>query len=170
MIEKWKTISNYENYKISNLGVVKNINYRGTGKEKILKGTSYNNYVYVTLRKDNESKTFLLHRLVAQAFIPNVENKPCINHIDCNRKNNKVDNLEWCTQQENIAYMDKKNRRVGNKKMTEQDVKNIRNKKKKGLFYKNVWQEYKDILSFSGFQKIWYEMDWKKLKGDSDEI
>ena len=168
MIEKWKTISDYENYKVSNLGRIKNINYRGTGREKILKGTSYNNYVYVTLRKDNESKTFLLHRLVAQAFIPNVENKPCINHIDCNRKNNKVNNLEWCTQQENIAYMDKKNRRVGNKKMTEQDVKNIRNKKKKGLFYKNVWQEYKDRLSFSGFQKIWYEMDWKKLKGDSE--
>ena len=169
MIEKWKTIPDYENYKVSNLGIVKNINYRGTGKEKILKGTSYNNYVYVTLRKNNESKTFLLHRLVAQAFIPNVENKPCINHIDCNRKNNKVNNLEWCTQQENIAYMDKKNRRVGNKKMTEQDVKNIRDKKKKGLFYKNVWQEYKDKISFSGFQKIWYKMDWKKLKGDSDD-
>lgn len=169
MIEKWKTISDYENYKVSNLGRIKNINYRGTGREKILKGTSHNDYIYVMLRKNNKSKAFLIHRLVAEAFIPNFENKPCVNHIDCNRRNNKVNNLEWCTQQENIAYMDKKNRRVGNKKMTEQDVKNIRSKKKKGLFYKNVWQEYKDRLSFSGFQKIWYEMDWKKLKGGSDE-
>lgn len=167
--EIWKTIDGYSNYQVSNLGNVKNTNYRNTGKELLLKGSSYNGYVHIALRKDNKSKIFLLHRLVAQAFIPNIDNKPCINHKDCDRKNNKVENLEWCTQQENIAYMDKLNRRNSGKKISEKDVEIIRKKKNKGLFYKDVWNEYKDILSLSGFQKIWYGYTWKYLQGKSDE-
>lgn len=66
-----------------------------------------NKYYYravVKLHKDKSKKDFKVHRLVAQAFIPNPHNKPNINHKDGNPLNNKVENLEWCTQQENIDH------------------------------------------------------------------
>ena len=169
MQEEWKLIEDYPNYMISNLGNVRNINYRNTGKQTSLKGSTYNGYVHIALRKNNKSKIFLLHRLVAEAFIPNIENKPCINHIDCNRENNKAENLEWCTQQENITYMDNLNRRNSGKKLSEEEVKAIRKKKDKGLFYKDVWSEYKNTLSLSGFQKIWYGYTWKYLQGEDNK-
>jgi hypothetical protein len=54
-------------------------------------------YYQVTLSKNGTLKTFLVHRLVALTYIPNSNNYPCINHKDCNRKNNNLNNLEWCT-------------------------------------------------------------------------
>ena len=64
--------------------------------------------------KNGKAKKHYVHRLVAKAFIPNPENKPNINHKDCNVKNNCVDNLEWCTQSENVRYAVKCGRRVSN--------------------------------------------------------
>ena len=162
MNEIWKPIPKYENYKVSNLGNIKNVNYRGTGKTKIIKGHKINGYVYIALRKNNKTKMFLLHRLVAQLFIPNIDNKPCINHIDCNRQNNMVNNLEWCTQKENIQYMDKLKRRVANKKLNEEEVKIIKEKKKQGYLYKDIWKLFKNKITLSGFEKIWYGQNWRK--------
>lgn len=164
--EIWKDVVGYEGiYQVSNLGNIKNVNYRGTGKERKLNGRINNGYVYVALTKNKKAKMFLLHRLVAQAFIPNLKNKDCINHLDCNRQNNRIDNLEWCTFQENIAYMDKLNRRKANKKLSIEEVKTIRNLKEKGCFYKDIWNKYKNKITFSGFQKVWYGQNWA-LKGD----
>ena len=104
-MEIWKSIKDYENYQVSNLGRVKSLNYGRTGKEQILKpAKDKDGYLYVGLCKNGKTKLFKIHRLVAQAFIPNIENKPCINHIDCDRQNNCVDNIEWCTIQENNIY------------------------------------------------------------------
>lgn len=64
--------------------------------------------------KDGKARKYYVHRLVAQAFIPNPENKPNINHKDCNVKNNSVKNLEWCTQSENILYCVKLGRHASN--------------------------------------------------------
>lgn len=100
MKEIWKDIKNYEGlYQVSNLGNVKSLR---TGK-KIYYSTA-GGYYRVNLFKDKRRKGFSIHRLVAEMFIPNYNNKPCVNHKDCNRKNNKVDNLEWCTYKENNNY------------------------------------------------------------------
>ena len=68
-----------------------------------------NGYVYIFLMKDNKSKNFRLHRLVAEAFIPNPENKLQVNHKDGNKLNNNVNNLEWCTHRQNINHAKENN-------------------------------------------------------------
>lgn len=100
MKEYWRNIKDYEGlYQVSNHGRVKSLKY---GKEKILKaGKNKKGYLYVVLCKYGVKKTFRVHRLVAEAFIPNPENKPCIDHINTDRTDNRADNLRWCTQKDN---------------------------------------------------------------------
>jgi alpha-N-acetylglucosamine transferase len=116
MKEIWKDIPDYEGlYQISNLGRVKSLdritrngNGNFTKKGRILKNIINNKgYYYVHLKKEGSNKKIYVHRLVAQAFIPNKNNKEEVNHIDCNPANNKVDNLEWVTHKENMGYMAK---------------------------------------------------------------
>lgn len=118
MIEEWVEIKDYPMYLISNKGRCKSKERyvrNGQGiihkKEKILK-PSINNHGYLRylLYQDGKQYRKYVHRLVADAFIPNPENKPCINHIDCNPKNNAIENLEWCTAKENSSWMMKNNR------------------------------------------------------------
>ena len=100
MEEIWKDIEGYEGkYFISNTGKVKN------NKGKLLKPIKANNgYLRISLSKNSNHKMFLIHRLVANAFLENHENLPCINHIDCNKENNFVENLEFCTVKYNNTY------------------------------------------------------------------
>lgn len=105
MEEIWRDIDGYEGlYKVSNLGNIKSLNYRRTGKEEILKAEINNGYLYVILYKERKIKLYLVHRLVAIAFIPNPYNLPEINHKDEDRTNNIVSNLEWCNRQYNNIY------------------------------------------------------------------
>ena len=100
MTEVWKDVKNYEGlYQISNLGNVKRIS---SGKR--LKPYNRKGYIRVALSKDDTTKHIDIHRLVAQAFIPNPENKPEVNHIDGDKSNNEVSNLEWCTRKENMNH------------------------------------------------------------------
>ena len=100
--EVWKPIKDYEGlYEVSNLGRVKSLNYKGTRKGKILKNSECNGYLTVSLTKNGKPKTFYVHRLVAEAFIPNPEGKPCIDHINTIRTENYVWNLRWVTYEEN---------------------------------------------------------------------
>ena len=111
MEEIWKDIKGYEGlYQVSNLGRVKSLDKiivtidrkNRCQKGKILKlQISKYGYNVITLWNNNISKQFKVHRLVAIAFIPNPNNLPQINHIDEDKLNNKIDNLEWCTALEN---------------------------------------------------------------------
>lgn len=113
MEEIWKNIKGYEGlYQISNLGKVKSLErkrYNGQNyymqQEKILK-LQNDKYGYKTimLHKDKKSKNLKVHRLVAQAFLTNPQNKLEINHKDGNKSNNCVNNLEWCTSIENVRH------------------------------------------------------------------
>lgn len=108
--EKWKPIPEYEGlYEVSNIGNVRSL-IGWNGREyytrvKMLKQTnSTTGYKKVELTKKGVKKSIKTHRLVAMAFIENKEKKPFVNHIDGNRLNNKVENLEWCTQKENVQH------------------------------------------------------------------
>ena len=103
MDEIWRDIEGYEGlYQISNKGRVKSLH---KGSERILRPViDRYGYMFVFLYNDNARKYFKIHRLVAQAFISNPENKPQVNHKDENKKNNCIENLEWATAKENSNY------------------------------------------------------------------
>lgn len=102
MTEVWKDVAGYDGkYQVSNLGNVRTNNYRNRGIEKQVKYTYVpQGYVCVSL----SGKTRFIHRLVAETFIPNPQNLPCVNHIDEVKDNNRVDNLEWCDYRYNLMY------------------------------------------------------------------
>lgn len=106
IIEQWKTIEDFPNYLISNLGQVKNL------KNHTIKSWKNNSgYSCVTLyTKSKQKQNVLVHRLVAHAFIPNFDvNNLEVNHLDGNKQNNKVSNLEWITRSKNMLHAYKTN-------------------------------------------------------------
>lgn len=117
-MEIWKDINGFENlYQVSNMGRVRSkdhtvncVSRNGSSHTRIVKGkilkpgyVRKSQHQTITL-SNGRSFTFPLHRLVAQAFIPNPSNFPCVNHIDENPMNNKIENLEWCSYQYNLNY------------------------------------------------------------------
>lgn len=121
--EQWKQIPGYYgNYLVSDRGRVYSIK-----SEKILSDWIVNkHYRAVTLCADNKRKVELVHRLVAKMFIPNPDNKPEVNHIDCNPSNNTVLNLEWVTSKENINHAINSGRYIeGRKRRSEKISKPI---------------------------------------------
>lgn len=132
--EEWRDIPNYEGiYQVSNLGRVKRLQreemrpcivrngYKVKGfsisiSELLLKPSdTRDGYKRVSLCKKGKQEYLRVHRLVASAFIPNPDNKPQVNHLDNNRSNNVVTNLEWCTAKENAEYASKQGRLIGRK-------------------------------------------------------
>lgn len=112
-MEEWKDIPNYENlYQASTLGKIRSLDRTINGrwgkttlKGKILKQAyDKDKYLLVNLCKNGKSKNQSVHRLIAQTFIPNPHRYSQINHIDKNKNNNNVENLEWCTPQYNVFY------------------------------------------------------------------
>jgi hypothetical protein len=113
-MEIWKNVKGFEGYyEVSNIGRVR----RKKGKtiykdgrvaffpQTILKQSeNKKGYFRVYLSKNSKKYTKTVHRIVAETFIPNPKNKKTVNHIDCNKKNNKIENLEWLTNKENMRH------------------------------------------------------------------
>ena len=114
-METWKAIKGFEKqYEVSNIGNVRSIDrvvkhyregftrkYKGTSKATRL---TSDGYLKCNLKNNGERFDFRVHRLVAEAFIPNIDNKPVINHKNGIKTDNRVENLEWCTVSENVIH------------------------------------------------------------------
>lgn len=122
--EIWKDVEGYEgSYQVSNLGRVKSleriVNHSIYGKmyvgERILKtyNCNHDEYIRIDLKSNGIKDKKLVHRLIAESFIPNPENKKTVNHKDGNKKNNNIDNLEWMTHSENHLHSYKELGRKG---------------------------------------------------------
>jgi len=139
--------SEYPKYKISNRGrISKTI---GAGRVIIKKlSTKREGYAGVALWNGKKNTTFLVHRLVAKAFIPNPNNLPIVNHKDGNKLNNNIENLEWCTSKENaVHYINNNINKIKGEGsalsvLTNQQAKEIRIKKPKGYTLKALALEY----------------------------
>jgi HNH endonuclease/NUMOD4 motif len=169
MTEIWKSLKGIvecgDNYEISNLGNVRN----ATTKKLLSFWYDKDGYSRVTIQLMGKRKNYGVHRLVALAFLPNIDNKPTVNHNDANKKNNNVSNLEWATHQEQVDHLDDNNLRSMpkgedwyNSKLTEEKVREIFSLYKSG---KLSQQKIADLYGVSkgAIQGIVYRTSWKHL-------
>ena len=105
-MEIWKDVIGYEGmYQVSNCGRIKSLKRKFVLKDVILKnGINQNGYPVINLCDNGEQKLKTIHRIVLEAFTEPESHKNCINHIDGNKINNNINNLEWCTQKENVRH------------------------------------------------------------------
>lgn len=189
-IEIWKDIKGYENlYQVSNLGRVRSLDRitvsgRGNGKRlikgRILVGGVVNKYHFVRLTQlDGSKKNFYRHRLVAEAFIPNPDNKPCVDHIDGNPNNNVLNNLRWATASENQnnpitlermscgikKYLSSNSHHFKGKHHSEETKEKIRNKLKK--FSDEELNEHRKVYVDKNREK--YREYWRNSKRRNKE-
>lgn len=155
-------IKGFENYTVNDSGDNNKTVYN-TIRGKYKKPQQYKNgYLFVSLYQNGVNKIFLLHRLIAEAFIENKDNKPCIDHINGIRDDNRVENLRWCTQKENMNNPITKNRISNNRKgvkFSEMHKKHLSEKAKQKVgklnnFYgKKHTEETKNKMSTSHKKK-----------------
>lgn len=144
-MEIWKDIKGYEGlYQVSNCGRIKSFHKKENGA--IIKVAVKRGYYQAGLRKNGLRKFYQVHRLVAQAFIENKDNLPQVNHIDENKLNNNVENLEWCTVSYNNCYGTRLKRVYENNKS-----------RKPVVFYdlkNNIVKEFSSIMEAHRITKI----------------
>lgn len=166
MEEVWKEINGYDNYLVSNFGNIKSIKRNLILKQYTLK----NGYQSITLCQLGEKRTLSIHRLVCQSFLLNPENKEQVNHIDGNKLNNNITNLEWCTHSENQLHSIKSGLRTTNgiknsqSKLTEESVLKILNDKR---LYKEISIEYN--ISIPTISDIKRGYSWTHITGLSNK-
>lgn len=169
--EIWKPVFGYEDtYQVSNYGRVKRFEKVLTNSlQKVIRNNGSSPYfrLKVNLWKNNKYKTYKIHRLVAQAFIPNPENKPQVNHVDNNSLNNHVSNLEWCTNKENIHHAMKQgrmNRGINNgmSKLNEKEIKEIRSFCNPS-YKEKILLSKKYCISYSYLNTILRKETWKHI-------
>lgn len=136
----WKKIKRNDNYSINELGEVRNDINNRIKKPTINK---QNGYYYVDLYRNNKRQKVTIHRLLAEAFIPNIENKPTVDHIDGDRINNSISNLRWATYSENNSRFNKYGVRSEKIVVT----KYIEKRKKRGGGHES-WLGVENVLQF----------------------
>ena len=163
--ETWKFIDGTDNkYQVSSFGRIKN--YKRNKIRKL--STNKSGYQFVIIKLNNITKSLSIHRLVAISFITNSENKKEVNHIDGNKKNNNVNNLEWSTRYENQKHAWKNNlythkgENCHTAKLTELDIIKIR------LLYKNGISSYRIAKNYNmsapTIRSIINNKTWKHVK------
>ena len=139
-----KEITNFPDYYIDDSGKVYS---RKSGKLRELKQyPKTHGYLYVALSKDGKKHYLRVHRLVAEAFIPNPDNLPEVNHKDENKAKNRADNLEWCTSSDNKVYGSRRKRVA--RKVSDPNIQRKNNTSgRKGVF-KTKWNTWKVFRYF----------------------
>lgn len=163
--EIWKDVIDYEDeYEVSDLGNIRR-------KPKNLKqAVSPHGYNTLSLSKNGVCKTKLVHRVVAEAFLPNVDNKEQVNHMDCDKLNNNKENLEWMTPMENTLHaVDNDRQRDQNgennnmSKLTEKDVLLIRDMLGDGVTAYKIHKEWYPNLGLQTIYNIKQRKTWKQI-------
>ena len=131
LTERWKKIDGFPNYSVSDMGRVRNDTTGRFLKDQVDKYGYYN----IDLNHNGNRKTHKIHRLIAYAFIKNPQNKPFVDHIDCNPKNNNLNNLRWATLEEN-------NRNSSISKRNRSGIK--------GVCFKNQFQKWNAHITING--------------------
>jgi len=168
-----KAIRNFEGkYEVTSDGQVISLNYNNTGKEQVLKGRpDTKGYLGVVLHKNNKPCHRRIHRLVAETFIPNVDSKENINHINGNKLDNRIENLEWVSVSENLKHAFKiglksnKGEKNNSSKLKDSDIPKIFELHSQGyeikqiaLIYKVHHDTIRDVLN----RKTWSHVEIKK--------
>lgn len=167
-MENWKNVKGYEGlYKISDGGNVFSLRSNRNLKPQV----NTTGYLQLPLCVNGEKKLVCIHRLIAEHFIPNPDNKPQVNHIDGNKKNNQLDNLEWVTAHENMVHSHalglnkslKKGINHHKNKLTENDVREIRRLYATGMISQtSLSKKFGTNQTNIGFivrRKIWKDVD-----------
>jgi hypothetical protein len=166
--EVWKNIIGYEGYyQVSSFGNVKSLGNKFTRKERFLKlSPQSKGYLTVVLQKNATRKMMLVHRLVAEHFISNTEYKPQVNHINGDKTDNVIENLEWVSHRENLDHAIKNNLTLKgeenrNSKLKDIDVVKIHSLLQKGVTTKELSESYN--VSYSTIDGIRTNRYWKHL-------
>lgn len=177
-MEIFKPIIGFEKYyQVSNKGNIKSIQrvitrkngIKQTVQERLLKQSiNSNGYPYCVLFINGKGYHVRVHRCVAEAFLKNIENKPCVNHVDGDKKNNCVENLEWVSHLENNTHalthglrQSTKGEIHGKAKLKESDIKNII--ALKGVLSSRKVAEKYNLSSHTTILRIWRKQNWKHV-------
>lgn len=166
--EVWKDVIGYEGlYQISNFGNVKSLGNSFSRKERFLKlSPQSKGYLTVVLQKNGKRKMMLVHRLVAEYFVSNLNDKLQVNHINGIKTNNRAENLEWVSHRENLDHAIKNNLTLKgeenrNSKLKDVDVIKIHYLLQKGVTTKELSESYN--VSYSTIDSIRTNRYWKHL-------
>lgn len=178
-MEIWKDIPGFEGlYQASNTGKIKSLSRRVWNhqcfmvrKEYIIKDHLLpDGYIQIGLTKPNEKQTrYYIHRLIALAWIPNPNNKPFVNHLDGNKSNNSIENLEWCTKSENVKHayrtglMSNKGARHPGAKLSEEDVNRIRVRYSLGESTYRIFNSGDYPVSYTNIKDIIAKRTWSHI-------
>ena len=174
-LEEWRDVIGYEGYyQISNLGrvkslprLVRNVNGYSTKKELILNPHINKGYLKTALTINKITNYKFIHKLVAEAFIPNSNNYPQVNHKDTDKLNNKKDNLEWCTPSQNMKHaydnnlISKDGFNNSNSKLKIKQVEEIRELLTKGFKCKEISLKYS--VNYATIRDIKIGRTWKNV-------